>query len=615
MIRDHLQAAYSVARQALLDERQADSYWEGELSASALSTATAISALVLYQEPVIATHRETPRSTRQASEQLLTLVHQGIQWLQDHQNQDGGWGDTDQSYSNIATTLLVVAAFHLAGVATAQTGLLARAEAYIETQDRFVGLRKRYGKDKTFVVPILTNLALAGLVPWKDVNPLPFELACLPQSFYRLVRLPVVSYAIPALVAIGQARYLHQPPWNPFSRWLRRAAISPSLRVLEKMQPASGGYLEAVPLTSFVIMSLAGTGRRSHPVTEQGIQFLVSSVRADGSWPIDTNLATWNTTLALQALAAGGEDLAHLDCLDWLLGCQHTQRHPFTGAEPGGWGWSDLSGAVPDSDDTPSALLALNSWRHSPSCDLAVRERIEVAARGGLEWLLRLQNRNGGWPTFCRGWGKLPFDRSGADLTAHALRALHAWQDQVGHPGIRPGRWQRSVRRGFQFLQQQQRSDGSWIPLWFGNQDHPEEENPVYGTAKVLLAYRDWQTTDEMAAQRGFQWLRDTQRADGGWGGGEALMQIRPDGISSSVEETTLAVEALLAQTPKSQSQESINKGLTWIIKEVETGRFRENSVVGFYFAKLWYHEKLYPITFTVSALAHALRVVPDDWK
>ncbi|MCP3692017.1 MAG: squalene--hopene cyclase, partial [Planctomycetaceae bacterium] len=266
------------------------SYWEGELSASALSTATAISALVLYQEPLVAPSTNTSQPAEQSPEDLSRLVHQGIQWLQDHQNPDGGWGDTDQSYSNIATTLLVVAAFHLADVATEQAELLARAEAYIETQDRFDGLRRRYGKDKTFVVPILTNLALAGIVPWKDVNALPFELACLPQSFYRFVRMPVVSYAIPALVAIGQARYLHQPPWNPLSRWLRRAAISPSLRVLEKMQPNSGGYLEAVPLTSFVIMSLAGTGRRAHPVTQQGIQFLVDSVRADGSWPIDTNL-------------------------------------------------------------------------------------------------------------------------------------------------------------------------------------------------------------------------------------------------------------------------------------------------------------------------------------
>ncbi|MEZ6078622.1 MAG: hypothetical protein R3C56_24000 [Pirellulaceae bacterium] len=43
----------------------------------------------------------------------------------------------------------------------------------------------------------------------------------------------------------------------------------------------------------------------------------------------------------------------------WLLACQHRRRHAFTGANPGGWGWTDLSGAVPDADDTPAALLAL----------------------------------------------------------------------------------------------------------------------------------------------------------------------------------------------------------------------------------------------------------------
>ncbi|MEZ6048428.1 MAG: hypothetical protein R3C11_23220 [Planctomycetaceae bacterium] len=45
-----------------------------------------------------------------------------------------------------------------------------------------------------------------------------------------------------------------------------------------------------------------------------------------------------------------------------------------------------------------------------------------------MNWLLDLQNRDGGWPTFCRGWGALPFDRSAPDLTAHALRALHQYQ-------------------------------------------------------------------------------------------------------------------------------------------------------------------------------------------
>ena len=111
------------------------------------------------------------------------------------------------------------------------------------------GLRRRYGKDKTFVVPILTNMAIAGLVDWSEVSALPFEAAVLPQSMYRFLGMPVVSYAIPALVAIGQARHFHGPrAWFPL-RQIRAAAIGPSLAVLGRMQPESGGYLEATPQT------------------------------------------------------------------------------------------------------------------------------------------------------------------------------------------------------------------------------------------------------------------------------------------------------------------------------------------------------------------------------
>ena len=75
-----------------------------------------------------------------------------------------------------------------------------------------------------------------------------------------------------------------------------------------------------------------------------------------------------------------------------------------------------MSGAVPDADDTPGALLALH----------ALGGEDGDAARAGVRWLLGLQNRDGGIPTFCRGWGQLPFDRSSPDLTAHALRAFAA---------------------------------------------------------------------------------------------------------------------------------------------------------------------------------------------
>src|SRR5439155_1446263 len=173
-------------------------------------------------------------------------------------------------------------------------------------------IRQRYGKDRTFSVPILMNAALAGLVSWREVPSLPFELACLPQSWYRFAGLPVVSYALPALIAIGQAVHHHRPPWDPLRRLVRRAAVGPSLRVLARIQPTNGGFLEAAPLTAFVAMGLASTGKADHPVVRKCVEFLVASVRPDGSWPIDTNLSTWVTTLSVNALAAAG-DLNALD--------------------------------------------------------------------------------------------------------------------------------------------------------------------------------------------------------------------------------------------------------------------------------------------------------------
>src|SRR6202011_2168241 len=127
--------------------------------------------------------------------------------------------------------------------------------------ERAEAVRARYGKDRTFAVPILTTCALAGLVSWNEVASLPFELACMPQSWFRFLRLPVVSYALPALIAIGQTVFHHRRTWNPIVRMFRGLAINKSLRVLEAIQPSNGGFLEAAPLTSFVALGLASTGR------------------------------------------------------------------------------------------------------------------------------------------------------------------------------------------------------------------------------------------------------------------------------------------------------------------------------------------------------------------
>ncbi|HUR53932.1 MAG TPA: prenyltransferase/squalene oxidase repeat-containing protein, partial [Gemmataceae bacterium] len=478
-------------------------------------------------------------------------------------------------------------------------------------EQRAEAIRRRYGKDRTFSVPILMASALAGEVPWREVPRLPFELACLPQSWYRFAKLPVVSYALPALIAIGQCVHRHRTSWNPVRNVVRWLARRRTLKVLRRIQPTTGGYLEATPLTSFVVMALASSrarGDAARQVIAEGVRFLVYSVRPDGSWPIDTNLATWVTTLSVNALAAAG-DLEALDSKDaiieWLLKQQYRERHPYTGADHGGWAWTDLAGGVPDCDDTPGALLAIHAL-HPEWDDGDLGE----ARCLGAKWVANLQNRDGGFPTFCRGWGTLPFDRSGADLTAHALRAF----------AVDPATPEISALT-LMYLFRQQRPDGSWLPLWFGNQHAPDDINPVYGTARVLAAFRDIGLAAEPECQRGVTFLLGVQNADGGWGGAK--------GCPSSVEETALAVEVLLdlasgeceppgevasttpntgGLTPPRSPNPVVQRGVMWLVEAVETGRFRDASPIGFYFAKLWYFEKLYPLIFTVAALGTAVR-------
>ena len=91
------------AVQRLLGERHAEGHWVGELSGSALSTATAVCALELYR-------RATESSSASDSHPFDGLVGKGLAWLRKNQNDDGGWGDTIDSPSNISTTVLCWAA-------------------------------------------------------------------------------------------------------------------------------------------------------------------------------------------------------------------------------------------------------------------------------------------------------------------------------------------------------------------------------------------------------------------------------------------------------------------------------------------------------------------------
>jgi squalene-hopene/tetraprenyl-beta-curcumene cyclase len=213
-----------------------------------------------------------------------------------------------------------------------------------------------------------------------------------------------------------------------------------------------------------------------------------------------------------------------------------------------------------------------------------------------------MQNRDGGFPTFCKGWGKLPFDRSSPDLTGHALLALlkttELLQQQISPELL--SKIDRSIHMAMGYLTKQQSGSGAWLPLWFGNQLTPDKTNPVYGTARVCtylgdclaVQYPDIEFLHYLGrlANKARNYLLLQQNEDGSWGGEK--------GITGTIEETSLAVSALAAS-----NKEACLKGIVWLGKQEKLTA----APIGLYFALLWYDEELYPLIYYTEALRRFL--------
>ena len=582
--------------QLLVSELKAEGYWEGRLSSSALGVAVAVAALCFHN-----------------SEEHAVQIDKGLGWLRQHINDDGSFGDTPESKGNVSTSLLVYASVNLfkkekQWIKPFQERISSYLSARgIDVHSEQVSkvILNHYQKDYTFSVPILTMSALCGISgkdAFRHIPQLPFELSLLPRRFYRLLNLSVVSYAIPALVAVGIVIFRKKNS-GIFWRTVRRFSIPKAMKILKQMLPESGGYLEAVPLTAFVVLSLINAGCQNE-IVNKGIGFLRNTQREDGGWPIDVDLSTWVTTLSVKSFrsniddylpaAVQGKIAEHLNLI------QNRQVHRFNGTGSGGWGWTNHPGSVPDGDDTPGVLLALMK--------LQPKEQVKDEVLAGCRWLFKLQNSDGGFPTFSKGWGKLPFDQSCSDLTGHNLLALSAvmetYSDGLNYQDKR--QLQKSVEKALDYLEQHQIDNGSWLPLWFGNQLAHGHKNPVYGTARVLTYLKDALTHQWLPdrvrnrmlilTEKGNQYLVHAQNQDGSWGGDKQ--------ISGTIEETALAVSALAS----GENRLKCISGLNWIEDFRRVNGLRA-APIGLYFASLWYDEKLYPVTAYLEAVSRTLEI------
>src|SRR5206468_2982184 len=225
-------------------------------------------------------------------------------------------------------------------------------------------------------------------------------------------------------------------------------------------------------------------------------------------------------------------------------------------------------------------LIALARTAHAdrPDC--------RPAARRALNWLLAMQNSNGGWGAFDRDIDndlltRVPFadhnamlDPSCPDITARVLEAL-------SHYGYRVG--QEPVDRAVAFILAEQEDNGSWFGRW--------GVNYIYGTWQVLVGLSsigfDMSRRD---VRRAVHWLKDMQNADGGWG---EVCQTYDDPIiaaqgPTTASQTAWALLGLIAAGTADSPE--VRAGIEFLIAtQKDDGAWFEKPFTGTGFPRVFY--------------------------
>ncbi len=548
-----LDAALARGLAGVRARQRGDGSWAGVLSSSALATSIAIVGLALVDAVA---HR--------------VRITRGRRWLLAAQHADGGWGDATGDPSNINATSLAIAALtftHPADGAPAELEVertLARARACLEGFGGYaaVGDPARC----TLSGPCRTVAALAGILDWQRIKLLRPEVILLPQPLRR-----TISTTFPAYLSISLLHSVMAPrPLNALPTY--RRARREVLGWLARAQGPNGSFEESAFLTSVIIACLTAAGEGDQPWLAPAVAFVLASQRADGGWPIDRDLETFDTDLAVFAFAEAHEAVPQAEAIrSWLLARQWATDCFPTSARPGGWSWAMPAG-WPDTDDSSYTLLALLTLGEPPA---------SAAIQRGAGWLAWMQNRDGSWSTFVRN-SSMPFDHACPYIVGHVLCALQASGYLERHPTV--------LRRALAYLARAQRYDGSFGSVWF--------REATAGTASVLEALADCGLgATEMAARARAHLLR-SQNDDGGWAG------LR--GHAATAEESAWAVLALARGPATEETYAAVRRGVAWLLARQRPDGLWDEAPIGLYYSAMWYSDSAFAAAIPLRALARA---------
>ncbi len=617
---ENLEQAIERGANHLLSLQLDSGYWVGELEAD-----TTLESDYIYYLHVLG---------KADAERIAKLAN----YVRQRQLADGGWNIYPGGPSELSATCKAYFALKLAGDAQNSPHML-RAK---ETVHRLGGLERTNSYVRFY-------LALVGAVGWDLVPAILPELMLLPNWFYLNIyemsswtRGIVIPMAILSAVrpdwrlpehahvdelfcdisrkkaafdwsdqllswrnfflALDRGLKLYEKlPWKPLRQRALREAKSWLLEHVERTEGLAAIY-PAMMNSVFALMAL-GHGP-DDPLTAREIREFSRFEIEDGDTirmqPCVSPV--WDSCIAMVALEEAGVRPDHpalVKAADWILSKQVLGPGDWQvknrDAEPGGWVFEYRNDFYPDVDDTAFVLMALQRVQFQDP------KRMEAAVRRGIQWLLSMQNRDGGWGAFDRDNNKaflcnIPFadhnamiDPSTADVTARVLECLGRYGWPADHP---------AVRRGLKFLLQDQCEDGSWFGRW--------GVNYVYGTSGVLRALETISLTAKEYCQRAVRWLRTVQKSDGSFG--ESLRSYDEPATkgqgNSTASQTAWGLIGLLAGSDASDP--AIQKAAAYLIEQQNgDGSWSEDEFTGTGFPCVFYLKyHLYRNSFPLYALA-----------
>lgn len=300
----------------------------------------------------------------------------------------------------------------------------------------------------------------------------------------------------------------------------------------------------------------------------------------------------WDTGIAAFALTEAGltgEHEAMQRCADWLVSKECRKKADWVANVKGdvnfsGWFFEYHNPWYPDVDDTVMVSMALKKMGYVDG--LAKLPNALAASKRAIDWILAMQNDDGGWAAFDRTKSRplydcVPFadhnaiqDPSCADITGRTLECLGHHGFTIEHP---------AVKKAIAFLKETQEPEGCWFGRW--------GVNYVYGTWQAVCGLgRLGQDMNEDWIQRAGQWLKQVQQEDGSFG--ESADSYEDPSLKgkgpSTASQTAWGTMTMLAIYGPNDA--AVQRGIHWLCQtQHTTGEWEEHWFTGTGFPKVFY--------------------------